>query len=86
MALIFSLICARINCRINNQDVGDLRRHRAHYDVTVMKHWYMCAKVFIYMCVCICVTIYSSAFIPVLAMMRMHQKLRISFRNDVVMT
>ena len=31
-----SLICARINCWVNNGDAGDLRRYRAHYDVTVM--------------------------------------------------
>ena len=31
-----SLICARINAWVNNDEAGDLRRHRAHYDVTVM--------------------------------------------------
>ena len=36
--LIFSLICARINDWINNREVGDLRRHRAHYGVTVMTY------------------------------------------------
>ena len=35
-ALMFSLICAWTNGWINNQDAGDLRRRRAHYDVTVM--------------------------------------------------
>ena len=35
-ALMFSLICAWINGWINNREAGDLRRHRAHYDVTVM--------------------------------------------------
>ena len=35
-ALIFSLICARINGWVNNGDTGDLRRHRAHCDVNVM--------------------------------------------------
>ena len=35
-ALIFSLICARINSWVNNREVCDLRRHRAHYDVIVM--------------------------------------------------
>ena len=30
-ALIFSLICAWINGWVNNDEVGDLRRHRAHY-------------------------------------------------------
>ena len=32
-ALMLSLICA---CWVNNREAGDLRRHRAHYDVTVM--------------------------------------------------
>ena len=35
-ALIFSLICAWINGWLNNRDAGDLRRHGAHYDVTVI--------------------------------------------------
>ena len=37
-ALMFSLICTRINGWVNNGEAGDLRRHRAHYDVTVMMH------------------------------------------------
>ena len=36
-ALIFSLICTRINGWVNNGEAGDLRHNRAHYDVTVMK-------------------------------------------------
>ena len=35
-ALMFSLICAWINVWINNREAGELRRHRAHYDVIVM--------------------------------------------------
>ena len=35
-ALVFSMICARINGWVNNGEAGDLRRNRAHYDVTVM--------------------------------------------------
>ena len=35
-ALMFSLICAWPSGWVNNQDAGDLRRHGAHYDVTVM--------------------------------------------------
>ena len=35
-ALVFSLICAWTNSWVNNRDAGDLRRHRAHYEVTVM--------------------------------------------------
>ena len=37
-ALLFSLICARINDWINNREAGDLRRHCVHYDVIVMQH------------------------------------------------
>ena len=37
-ALMFSLICAWTNGWANNRDAGDLRRHRAHYNVTVMIH------------------------------------------------
>ena len=35
-ALMFSLIYAWTNSWANNDDAGDLRRHRAHYDVIVM--------------------------------------------------
>ena len=35
-ALLFSLICAWINGWVNNREAGVLRRHLAHYDVTVM--------------------------------------------------
>ena len=34
--LMFSLICAWINGWVNNHEAGDLRFHRAHYDITVM--------------------------------------------------
>ena len=36
-ALMFSLICTRVHGWVNNGEAGDLRRHRAHYDVTVMR-------------------------------------------------
>ena len=35
-ALMFTLICARINSRVNNREAGDLRRYSTHYDVIVM--------------------------------------------------
>ena len=35
-ALIFSLICVWINGWVNNREAGDLRRHRGHYDLSVM--------------------------------------------------
>ena len=31
-------ICTRINDWVNNGEAGDLRRHRAYYDVTVIVH------------------------------------------------
>ena len=36
-ALMFSLIYIWINGWVNSRGAGDLRRYRAHYDVTVMK-------------------------------------------------
>ena len=36
-ALMFSLICVWINGWVNNRKAGDLRCHRGHYDVKVMK-------------------------------------------------
>ena len=39
-ALMFSLICGCIHGWVNNHEAGNLRRHRAHYDVTVM--WRRC--------------------------------------------
>ena len=44
-ALMFSLICARINSWVNNREAGDLRRHRVHYDVicnaqSTMSDWH----------------------------------------------
>ena len=47
-ALMFSLICARINGWVNNRKAGDLRRNHAHYDVSVMeqlKHWAAIAQI-----------------------------------------
>ena len=40
-ALMFSLICAWINGWVKNTEAGDLRRHRAHYDVSVMMYWWL---------------------------------------------
>ena len=34
-ALVFSLICIGMNAWVNNRVADDLKRHRAHYDVTV---------------------------------------------------
>ena len=43
-ALMFTLICARINSWVNNREAGDQRRYRAHYDVRVMLHVYPIAS------------------------------------------
>ena len=43
-ALIFSFIFAWTNGCANNRDAGDLRRHRAHYDVVVMLFHYHCIR------------------------------------------
>ena len=37
-ALMFSLICSLMKGLVNNREGGDLRRHRAHCDVTVMNY------------------------------------------------
>ena len=35
-ALMFSLICTWISAWVNHREAGDLRRHRTHYEVTLM--------------------------------------------------
>ena len=47
-ALMFSLICAWINGWVNNREAGDLRRHHAHYDVSVM--WYSVESCVLFCC------------------------------------
>ena len=41
-SLMFSLIGTWINSWVNNREAGDLRRHRAHYDVSVINEYYYC--------------------------------------------
>ena len=48
-ALMFSFICTRINGLVNNGEAGDLRRHRVHYDVTVMSSMIPIIKNLIFM-------------------------------------
>ena len=50
VALMFSLICDRINSWVNNREAGDLRRYLTHYDVTVMI-WFMSIHRFIIECI-----------------------------------
>ena len=45
-ALMFPLICTWINDWVNNREAGDLRRHRAHYDVSVMWFRHQSAAIF----------------------------------------
>ena len=40
-ALMFSLICAWINGWVNNGEAGDVRRHRAHYDVIITYYQFL---------------------------------------------
>ena len=41
-ALMVFFICVWINGWVNNREAGDLRRHRAHYDVIVMQTQFTC--------------------------------------------
>ena len=47
--LMFSLICACINGRVNNRRAGDLRRHRTHYDVIIVRNDRRC-YIHVYVC------------------------------------
>ena len=47
-ALVFSLICAWTNGRLNNRYAGDLLRHRTHYAVRVMTYTvFVCLLIFV---------------------------------------
>ena len=67
-ALMFSLICARLNCWVNNRDAGDLKRHRAYYDVIVM--WWLLPSLHLYSLVII-TTI--SIYVPNVVVVMMHE-------------
>ena len=45
-AVMFSLICVWINDWVNNREAGDFRRHRAHYDVIVIRWWPRLAAIY----------------------------------------
>ena len=47
-ALIFHLICVCINGWVHNREAGDLRRHRAHYDVILMNMHCVCCENMLY--------------------------------------
>ena len=49
--LMFSLICAWLNGRVNNREAGDLRRRRAYHNVIVMEMircHFTCPSIYIY--------------------------------------
>ena len=50
---MFSLICAWTDGWVDNRDTGDLRGHRAHYDVTVIYHYRVGYGIFLANQVCI---------------------------------
>ena len=59
-SLMFSLICAWTNAWVSNRDAGDLRRHRAHYGVTVLsKVFFSCWDPFTH---CGPVTLYGATY------------------------
>ena len=43
-AYMFFVICAWMNFWISNREAGDLRRHRAKYDVTVIRRYQVSKK------------------------------------------
>ena len=58
-ALLFSVICTRINGWINNGEAGDTRRHRVHYDVTVMA----LPQSYAMTSMCVCMHLYECDYI-----------------------
>ena len=60
-ALVSSLICTRMHGWVNNGEAGDLRRHRAHYDVTVMMRKLMKHHMGL---ICACDSITEACFWP----------------------
>ena len=89
--LMFSLICARTNGWANNGDAGDLRRHRAHYDVIYIStshQWYNNSNAAHNTAVCILNTLRprqnSSHFAAyILKCILFNQKVRISIEMPV---
>ena len=70
-AFMFSLMCAWINGWVNNCEAGDLRCHRAHYDVTVMswhkkqdgnKYRHIHLRDFIQLSICISLSPFCQTF------------------------
>ena len=71
-ALMFSLIGAWTNGWVNNRDAGDLRRHRARYDATVMEwmdewQWHFQEMYNVLKCIYIYIFIYISLKVAILS-------------------
>ena len=85
-ALMFSLICVWINGWVNNREAGDLRRHRAHYDVIVMVV-ILCLQRLINTAISVPLTIknvwklkHKVLYIPGTTMLKMHAVFHVSDR------
>ena len=74
---MFSLIWALINGWVNNREAGDLRRHRAHYGVSIM--WFICLRYIgstkvMSLCKYICTYIHAKYIYPIpLKIIDLHQ-------------
>ena len=74
-ALMFSLICAWTNSWANNGDAGDLRRHRAHYDVIVIKHVVIVIAIVIVIIIAIVINLAYLIYIRILFSAFLRQQL-----------
>ena len=80
-ALVFSLVCASTNGSANNRDAGDLRRHRIHYDVTVMyaTRRASCTLPAFFICCGLVITnfavVFQGNFSSIWLIIQLHQKL-----------
>ena len=50
--LMLSMICAWINYWVNKSEAGDLKRHRAHYDVIAVNEQVVICQFLGQMCTC----------------------------------
>ena len=62
-ALMFSLICVWIKGWVNNREAADLRRYRAHYDVTVVSP--LAVLFNLRQVIYVCIHIHISASLPI---------------------
>ena len=88
-ALMFSLIHTWINVWVNKRKAGDLRRHRAHYDVIVMilwRQWSICAYCGVMMLgSCLIVTLKQTHNVIITSLLRRQNDFTMSvWRNNCV--